>query len=94
MRMIIYRSFLQGKTSIFNAQKVIKNLVFSKKSSSGTCGIYIKALLLRSLINKDDYENNTIYDGLKTILGSLSKEEALKFILHGCNVWMIFKKIL
>ena len=56
--MIIYRSFLQGKTSILNAQKVIKNLVFSKKSSSGTCGIYIKALLLRSLINKDDYENN------------------------------------
>ena len=66
--MVIYRSFLQGKTSILNAQKVIRNLVFSKKLSSGTCGIYIKALLLRSLINKDDYENNSNFIGLKSIL--------------------------
>jgi len=66
--MVIFRSFLQGKTSILNAQKVIRNLVFSKKLSSGTCGIYIKALLLRSLINKDHYENNSNFDGLRTIL--------------------------
>lgn len=78
---------MQGKASIVNCQAIINKLGFRKQGSGGLVGLIVKTLLSRSTLGSD--KNSTFWDQFKF----LSKQEVVKVLEYGADLWIQLKKI-
>lgn len=84
-QVILFRTFMSGRSSIENCQKIIRKLSFRKPGSCGLVGLLLKSILTRPAVGGADF--------LRTQFSFLSKSEIVTIIEFGAELWMILKKM-
>lgn len=88
-QVILFRAFIEGRASIVNCQHILSKLGFRKQESGGLVGLMLKSLLSRNTLGIDKDHHNTFADQFKF----LTKNEVVKVLEYGAELWMSLKKI-
>lgn len=87
LQVILFRAFVSGRSGLSNIQKVLRQLCFQKKATSGLTGLLFKLFLTRPSLDAANGPN------FFKDFSFLSRDDIAKIVFYGCQHWLILMQI-